>query len=220
MDVKGALSDPASRAANESGLGTKRRRARRDAILAAAIEEFRSAGLINARLDNVATRASVAKGTLYSYFRSKEDLFKAAVRSLIQPLLLGLEQRVATVPGSSEELLRQAIRQISSDVALTQSGRELFRTLVVEGRRMPDISEFYRDEVMLRGLAVIRMIIWRGIARGEFRRSAVVDFPELIFAPCEFMATWQLVFGDTHAIDAEKFVDAHIEFVLAALRPR
>ncbi len=197
---------------------SERRREREAAIVAAAIEEFQIAGLMNARLDDIAARAGVAKGTLYLYFDGKEDLFKAAVRSLIHPLFVRMEQNVANFQGATEDLLRQAIRQMYADVASERAGRELLRLMIAEGHRMPELAQFYYDEIAARGLAMVRMIIWRGIAQGEFRRSPAAEFPHLVFAPCKMLATWQLMFGERYALEAERFAEAHAQFVLDALR--
>jgi len=197
---------------------SERRREREAAIIAAAIEEFQLAGLMNARLDDIAARAGVAKGTLYLYFDGKEDLFKAAVRSLIHPIFGRMEQHVANFQGSTEDLLRQAIHQMYTDVARERTGRELMRLMISEGHRMPELAEFYHEEIAARGLAMVRMIIWRGIAQGEFRKSTAAEFPHLVFAPCKMLATWTLMFGERYAIDAERFANAHADFVLDALR--
>jgi AcrR family transcriptional regulator len=195
-----------------------RRRDRELAIIAAAMEEFCASGLTNARLDDIAARAGVAKGTLYLYFQSKEELFKAALRSRIHPLLEQVERQVADFKGPTEELLRMAIKTMYVDMAQSSSGCELMRLMVAEGHRMPEISEFYFQEIAARSLATLHMIIWRGIALGEFRRSPAAEFPHLVLAPCKLSMTWQLMFGERHALDVQRYADAHVEFVLAALR--
>ena len=203
----------------EPGCRSERRKEREAAIVAAAIDEFRAAGLTNARLDDIAARAGVAKGTLYLYFSSKEELFKAAVRSLIHPLLEAIERQVATYEGPTEELLRDAIRTMYVDVVPQNNGCELMRLMIAEGHRMPDLAEFYYREVAERGLATLRMIVWRGIAKGEFRQSPAEEFPHLLLAPRKLSMTWQLLFGERHCLDLERYAQAHADFVIAALRP-
>ena len=197
---------------------SERRKEREAAIIAAAIEEFQRAGLMSARLDDIAARAGVAKGTLYLYFDGKEDLFKAAVRSLIQPVFVRMEQQIASFRGSTEDLLRQAVRDMYAEVTRDRSGCELQRLIIAEGHRIPDLADFYYDEIVSRGLAMVRMIIWRGIAQGEFRKTPAAEFPHMIFAPCKMLSTWKLMFGDRHPIDPEQYAEAHADFVIAALR--
>ena len=213
--LQGGCCGPADADPRQRG---QRRREREAAIVAAAIDEFRASGLTNARLDDIATRAGVAKGTLYLYFDSKEELFKAAVRSLIHPLLEAVEQQVAHFEGPTEELLRQAIRSMYQDVTQQTDGCELMRLMIAEGHRMPDLAEFYYTEVAARGLATLRMIVWRGIAKGEFRQTPAAEFPHMLLAPCKLSMTWQLIFGEKHRLELDRYADAHAEFVLAALK--
>jgi AcrR family transcriptional regulator len=212
------LAETAGQAETDGRRG-QRRKDREAAIVAAAIEEFRAAGLTNARLDDIASRAGVAKGTLYLYFDCKEDLFKAATRSLIQPVFEQMEQQVATFQGPTSELLRLAILQMYADMAARPEARELMRLLIAESHRMPDLGEFYYREVVSRGLATMRMIIWRGIALGEFRQSPAAEFPQLVLAPCIFSAIWDMLFGPAQPLDLERYAGAHVEFILSALRP-
>lgn len=202
----------------EPGPRGHRRKDREASIVAAAIEEFRTSGLTNARLDDIAARAGVAKGTLYLYFDTKEDLFKAAVRSLIHPMLEAVEQQIADYQGPTEGLLRQAILRAYAEMGERTDGAELMRLMIAEGHRMPELVEFYHREVAARGLATLRLIVWRGIAKGEFRHSPAADFPHLLLAPCKMSMVWRLLFGERHQLDLARYAEAHVEFVLAALR--
>jgi AcrR family transcriptional regulator len=202
-----------------SDVRTNRQREREAAILSAAIEEFAAAGFEAARLDDIAHRAGVAKGTVYLYFEDKAALFKAAVRSLIHPTLARLQEQVMSAEGSAIELLRVSILQCYREMTADGARRELVRFLIAEGRRFPDLGDFYHDEVIARGTATFRMILWRGIATGEFRPSPVVDFPQLLLAPCVAASNWRLMFGDRHPIDLERYAEAHVQFILAALVP-
>jgi AcrR family transcriptional regulator len=196
----------------------QRRADREAAIVRAAIEEFIAVGLANARLEDVAARAGVAKGTIYLYFDTKEDLYKAAVRSLIHPVVQQVEREVAEFQGPTEDLLRQALRTMYADITTRTDTRELMRLLIAEAHRMPEVVDFFYTEMASRGLATIRMIVWRGIALGEFRPSPAAEHPMLITAGCKALALWQLIFGDRHGLDVARYVDAHCDFVLAALR--
>lgn len=211
--------EPVDEAEDGDAGGRGHRRKDREAhIVAAAMEEFRSAGLAKARLEDIAARAGVAKGTLYLYFESKEELFKAALRSQIHPLFEEMERQVADFQGSTEELMRRAIKTMYSDMANMGAGCELMRLMIAEGHRMPELADFYHQEICARGLATIRMIIWRGIAVGEFRRSPVAEFPHLVFAPCQLSMVWKLMFGASHELDLARYTEAHVDFVMAALR--
>ena len=217
-DKSNIMPEEAASTPDGDGRRGQRRKDREAAIVAAAIEEFQASGLTNARLDDIAASAGVAKGTLYLYFDGKEDLFKAAVRSLIQPIFEQMEQQVANFQGRTEDLLRIAIGQMYADMAARPQTRELMRLLIAEGHRMPDLGDFYYREVASRGLATMRMIVWRGIALGEFRSSPASEFPQLVIAPCITATIWELLFGPARTLDLARYADAHVEFILAALR--
>src|SRR5262249_30827806 len=76
----------AGQAAGGQDAGPLRREKRRAAILAAALEEFAARGFAATRLDDVARRARIAKGTIYLYFRDKESVFQELVRAMLSPL--------------------------------------------------------------------------------------------------------------------------------------
>ncbi len=219
MEVLARNAEVADHGAEQARLPREQRRSDREAaIVAAAIEEFCAAGLAGARLEQVAQRAGVAKGTIYLYFDNKEELFKAAVRTLIHPLMERIESDIAEFQGSTEELLRNAILTAHADMHERPQTRELLRLMIAEGHRMPDLAEFFYRETIARGLATVRMILWRGIAQGEFRQSPAVEFPQLVIAPCMMAAIWMLLLGNAHPLDMERYSAAHASFIIAALR--
>jgi AcrR family transcriptional regulator len=183
----------------------------------AATAEFAAAGFENARLDDIAQRAGVAKGTLYLYYADKAALFKAAVRSLIQPALARLQERVMLADVSAVDLLRESLQQVYREMTADSARRELVRLLIADGRRFPDLGDFYHDEVIAKGTATFRMILWRGIATGEFRHTLAEEFPQLLLAPCIALSNWKLMFGDRHPVDVDRYAEAHLQFVLAAI---
>jgi AcrR family transcriptional regulator len=197
-----------------------RQREREAVILQAAIAEFAAAGFENARLDDIAQRAAVAKGTLYLYYEDKAALFKAAVRSVIHPVLARIQDTVIAADGSAGDLLRTVLAEIYREMTTDDLRRELVRLLIAEGRRFPDLGDFYHDEVIAKGTATFRMILWRGIATGEFRHSAAEEFPQLLLAPCVAFSNWQLMFGDRRPMDRDRYFEAHLQFVLAAVQRR
>src|SRR3954467_7267637 len=112
---------------------------RRTAILAAALEEFTARGYEGARLDDVAKRAGVAKGTIYLYFADKETLFQELVRSMVHPVLGTLEKlRDVDVPARMlvEGLLGTFVREV-----LGTRRRDIVRLILTEGPRFPAIAE-------------------------------------------------------------------------------
>jgi AcrR family transcriptional regulator len=187
------------------------------AILAAALEEFIAQGFASARLDTIAERAGVAKGTLYLYFDSKETLFEAAVRGVISPVIERLEGAVFAPQGSAAALLETMIGIFYHEVVGTDR-RKVIRVLIGEGPRFPRLLGFYHGEVVSRGMAALRRLIDYGVTRGEFRPSAASEFPQLIIGPAMVAAIWTMLFSEFEPLDLEKYSKAHIDHVLNALR--
>lgn len=188
------------------------------AILAAALEEFIAQGFAAARLDAIAERAGVAKGTLYLYFDSKETLFEAAVRGVIAPVIERLEGAALAPQGSAATLLGMMIGIFYREVVGTDR-RKVIRVLIGEGPRFPRLLRFYHAEVVSRGMAALRRLIDYGVARGEFRATTASEFPQLIVGPAMVAAIWSMLFSEFEPLDLEKYAAAHVEHVLAALRP-
>jgi AcrR family transcriptional regulator len=208
------LSNPA---APPSGKEPKNERVRE--ILAAALEEFFQQGFAAARLDAIAERAGIGKGTIYLYFDSKETLFEEAVRSVILPVIDRIETVALTPQGSAEMLLRAMITTFYRDVVATER-RRLLRLLIAEGSRFPRLVSFYHAEVLTRGMAAIRHVLRYGVERGEFAPTAAVDYPQTIVGPAIVGAIWKLLFDDIEPIDLERLCDAHLDIVLRGLLSR
>jgi len=139
--------------------------ARRDAVLAAALDEFSSRGFEAARLDDVAKRAGVAKGTIYLYFRDKESLFQELIRAMLTPLVGTIEALgAADVP--IKVLAEQIVELFVREVYETRR-KDVIRLMISEGRRFPKLAEFYYREVLSRIIAAVRTLLRRAAARGE-----------------------------------------------------
>ena len=187
--------------------------ARRSAILAAALEEFTARGYEGARLDDVAKRAGVAKGTIYLYFTDKEALFQELVRSMVHPVLGMLEKmRGVEVPARMlvEGLLGTFVREVYGTPR-----RDLIRLILNEGPRFPAIAEFYYHEVIERVLAILRPILARAAERGELPNDSLARFPQLIVAPMLVGIMWHAMFDKFEPLDINAMVRAHIDILFA-----
>jgi AcrR family transcriptional regulator len=194
----------------------KRRRlvpaeARRAAILAAALEEFTARGYEGARLDDVAKRAGVAKGTIYLYFADKEALFQDLVRSMVHPVLGTLEKmRGVDIPARMlvEGLLGTFVRDVYGTPR-----KDLIRLILNEGPRFPAIAEFYYREVIGRVLAIVRPILQRAAERGELPNDSLARFPQLVVAPMLVGIMWHAMFDKFEPLDIDAMVRAHINIL-------
>src|SRR5215472_4124667 len=146
----------------------QRRKAERPAeIAAAALTCFAERGFAATRLDDVARRAGVTKGTLYLYFPNKEELFKAVVRQELLPNIARLEVMLGAADAPAARLLEELLDAWAELVAAPVSA--IPKIIVAEAGNFPDLARFYREEVVDRGFAVFRRVLRAGIERGEFR---------------------------------------------------
>jgi AcrR family transcriptional regulator len=186
-------------------------------ILDAAFKEFAVNGFEAARLEDVARRAGIAKGTIYLYFKNKELLFRAVVRSLIHPVLGTFDAHAALSAESAEEVLRGLMSRHYTELVKNDKARAIFRLLIAESGKFPQLSEMYYRELK-HGLGALRLVLERGAATGEFRRTRAVDFPQILMAPAGIATLWKLIFGERRTLDLDAYMRAHLEFVLLGIR--
>ena len=186
--------------------------ARREAILGAALEEFSSRGFEAARLDDVAKRAGVAKGTIYLHFADKETLFQELVRSMLTPLIGHFETLSAVdVPFS---VLAERLVDVVSEELIASRRKDIIRLIISEGPRFPAIADFYYREVLSRVFAALQHILQRALDRGELRHRGLVAFPQLLAAPVLVAIVWSSLFEKQAPIDARAMLQAHLDILL------
>ena len=185
---------------------------RRDAILAAALEEFSARGFAAARLDDVAQRAGVGKGTIYLHFHDKEALFQELVTAMLVPFIANLE---ATPPAGLpiRFVLQRLIDLFVREIYGTER-RKLIRLIMTEGPRFPQLAEFYYHNVVKRGLAAMRALFEAAHRRGELRSDALVRFPPLVIAPGIMAIVWSGLFERFASIDVAALMTAHLDLIL------
>jgi len=197
--------------------GRKPQAQRREQILAAAFEEFAAQGYAATRLDDVARRAGIAKGTIYLYFQDKERLFRAVVRGLIQERL---DAFAGTFHGPAPALFREMLARMYTRVVRNERARGIVRLLVAESGKFPQLSDIYHQEIIGPGLKAMRQVLKRGIASGEFRKSLALDFPQILVAPGVLAIVWKLILGERHRLDLDAYLKAHVDFVLGSLQKK
>jgi len=187
-------------------------------ILAAALDEFVEKGFAAARLDSIAERAGVAKGTIYLYFDKKETLFEAAVRTVIGPMIARFESLAQAPRDDAETILREMIETLYLEVISDPKKRSLLRLLISQGPRFQRLLRFYHDEVISRSMGALKRVLAYGVERGEFARSAALDHPQVIFGPALMAAIWTILFEEIDPLDMDAFSAAHLELVLRGLK--
>jgi AcrR family transcriptional regulator len=188
-----------------------RREKRRAAILDAALEEFAARGFAATRLDDVARRARIAKGTIYLYFRDKESLFQELVRTMLSPLVGTIE----AAPLS--EVPIRAVAEMIVDVFVREiygtRRKDVIRLIISEGPRFPKLAEIYYREVIARVLPVIRARLALAVERRELSRDALARFPQLLVAPALVAIIWNGLFGRFAPLDIRDLMRAHLDLL-------
>lgn len=189
---------------------------RAEAILDAARSVFLERGYAAARMEDVAARAGVAKGTVYLYFRGKETLFKALITSATSPPIQLLRTLLEDDRLSSAELLRRALGILGKEI-LTTDRRLVLRLVLTEGHNFPEIARFHHDEVIDKAMGLVRGIVERGVRRGEFTGTALARYPQLFAAPMLLAVIWEGLFGKIDPLDVDGLMQAHLEMLLHGL---
>lgn len=196
----------------------RRKDARPGELATAALELFVERGFSATRLDDVAKRAGVSKGTLYLYFDSKDDLFKAVIREGIVSRIAEAEERLRNYQGSTAALLRDLVHEWWEQIGSTKLGG-ITKLMMAEAGNFPELAKFYHDEVVVRGTALFAAAIQRGISAGEFREVPLEFAPRIACAPVLMLILWRNSFdlGETLQMDAGAYLDAHTDMLLHAL---
>jgi AcrR family transcriptional regulator len=189
---------------------------RRAAIVEAALEEFIARGFAATRLDDVARRAGVAKGTIYLHFRDKESMFEELISTAIVPLL-GRLVPPPSMDGSVRDALERFANVFIQEVATTRRG-DIVRLIVAEGPRFPAIADFYYREVISRGLAAMRALIELAIARGEIKQPELARFPQIVVAPAIVGVIWKSLFERHSPLDAIEMLRVHLDLIFGERR--
>ena len=182
----------------------RRKDARPGELLAAALDLFVEKGYAATRVEEVASHAGVSKGTLFLYFPSKEELFKAVVREHISGHFALWSDEIERFEGSSHEMLRYCLNSWWQHIGATKASG-IPKLMMSEARNFPELGAFYQQEVIEPGSALITRILQRGISRGEFRPMDLKYGVYMVLTPMMFLAMW------THSLDACCAPTARIE---------
>jgi len=184
---------------------------RRQAIVEAALEEFVARGFTATRLDDIARRAGVAKGTIYLHFKDKESMFEELIRTAIVPLVGRLTGPPPMGASIRETIERTALTFIQEIVSTPRA--DIVRLIIAEGARFPAIADFYYREVISRGLAGMRALIELAVARGEIREVQLARFPQIMIAPAIVAVIWKSLFERHAPLDAIEMFRVHLDLI-------
>jgi TetR/AcrR family transcriptional regulator len=195
----------------------RRKDARPGELLAAALDLFVKKGYAATRVEEVATRAGVSKGTLFLYFSSKEELFKSVVREHISGHFATWSEEIEQFDGSSQEMLRDCLQSWWEHIGSTKASG-IPKLMMSEARNFPELGAFYQQEVVQPGRALVARILQRGVTRGEFRPMDLQYSVYMVLAPLLFLSMWM------HSLDAcgdpatriepEKYLSTQLDMLL------
>jgi AcrR family transcriptional regulator len=194
----------------------RRKEDRPQEITEAALQAFAKKGYAATRVDDVAKRAGVSKGLLYLYFKTKEELFKSVVRSFVVPRIETLSRIIESSDMSSEEFLRGPFLDFARQLPGSPVG-VIVRLMIAEGPKHPDLVQFYWDNVVSRGMAMITELLQRGVRSGEFRDTAVARQPILFVMPVLVSIIFTLLFGKER-LDSRLLIETQIDLLITHLK--
>ncbi|OGB82612.1 MAG: TetR family transcriptional regulator [Burkholderiales bacterium RIFOXYC12_FULL_60_6] len=199
---------------------SRRKEARPGELLAAALDLFVEKGFAATRVEEVAQRAGVSKGTLFLYFPSKEELFKAVVRENISGRFAEWSDEIDRFEGSTHDMLRDCLFNWWERIGSTQASG-IPKLIMSEAQNFPELASFYQQEVMQPGTALIERILKRGVARGEFRPMDFTYGVYLVLAPMLFLVLWNhslgLCCGNHAQLDPHQYLSAQLDMLTHGL---
>ncbi len=198
----------------------RRKDARPQELLDAALALFVEKGFAATRSEEIAARAGVAKGTLYRYYPSKDELFKAMVRDNLSVHIAESAAQAAQYEGSIAELLSQMMQAWWAKVGHGNAG-VVCKIMMVEARNFPELARFYVDEVITPSQNLVGGLIERGIRTGEFRAVPIEATVHMLIAPMLHMLLHEHSFGEVDSchptMTAEELLDAQMSLLLHGL---
>jgi TetR/AcrR family transcriptional regulator len=205
---------------------SRRKEARPAELLDAALSLFVEKGFAAARVEEVAARAGVSKGTLFLYFTSKEELFKEVIRRNIAGRILEWNAQFEAFQGSTAEMLGQAMEQWWEQLGATKASG-MIKLVMSEARNFPEIAVFYQHEVIEPGQELMRRVLKRGMDRGEFRQVDLDYAIYSVIAPMIFLIMWKHSMapclsagGPAAMLDPHQYVRSQVDILLGGLLVR
>ena len=195
----------------------RRKDARPGELLEAALDIFVEKGFAGTRVEEVALRAGVSKGTLFLYFASKEELFKAVVREYVGSHLRAGLELLAVRQEPAAELLAYCLGQWWLRYGATKASG-ITKLMMSEAANFPELARFYQQEVVQPGRALIRGVLQRGVDSGEFVIDDIDNAVFVVMAPLMFLIMWQHTLGccvpTAERIDPARFLKSQIGILL------
>jgi AcrR family transcriptional regulator len=202
-----------------TGIRAQRKAERPLEILDAAFEEFVANGYVATRVEDIAARVGVTKGTIYFYFETKEQLFDEMLRHISVPFT-DVKDLMPTLTGPYSERIKAFIRIVYERITTNRNTRELLRFVISEGSRFPQVVDRHYEEAIAPMFDAARVLFEEGVAAGELRSSPLLKLPEIAISPALLLSVWYMLFADRKPRDVEAFIDTHVDLILNGMLPR
>lgn len=194
----------------------RRKEARPAEIITAAFQEFDEKGFGQTTMAQIAARAGISRTTIYLYFETKEAILEAAIRDRIERTIEEAAQNVQTLQGDFRTVFSKVIDLVYERVVLSDASI-ILKVLISDGRALPELVSFYRNEIISKGERTLEALIQRGIQSGEVAPEAAEYDVRVLIAPAIMSAIWRRIFDEVDPIDIEHFKRSHVKLVCDAL---
>ncbi|MBA3666620.1 MAG: TetR/AcrR family transcriptional regulator [Sphingomonas sp.] len=184
-------------------------KARNDAILAAALVEFVANGFAATRIDDVAKRAGVAKGTVFHHFTDKERLFESMARAVLQPWVDRIDQLVPAPDMLIRSVIEAFLTPLVEEIATPRG--DVLRLFISEGMRFPRLADFYHGEILSKLFGRLRPLLRIAAARGELCNPGIAELPQLIGAPIVVGVLWHGLFQRIEPLDHSALLKVQLD---------
>jgi AcrR family transcriptional regulator len=201
-------------------VSVQRRKAERPKeILSAAFEEFSKNGFAATRLDDIAARANVTKGTIYVYFSNKEVLFETMVQELMAPVIEEVDKLLSLEATTPEEVLRAFLEFTYDTIARDRRKRELIRLLLLESERFPDLTREHYSLFVCPMMDKFKSLMEELCSKGQIRDLPALQMPQLFLGSAMSLTIWRLLFTSAPEMDTDSHMEAILDLYLSGLLP-
>jgi Transcriptional regulator len=199
----------------------RRKQARPGEILDAALTVFAEKGFSAARMEDIAAKAGVTKGTIYLYFPSKEEVFKSLARQHVLDTLAMATEEARRFEGATFEFLTVFFQRFTS-IVMNSEAVVLPKIIIAESGNFPELVVFWRKEVVEKTMTMLASVINRGIACGEIRDVPAEYVAKLCVAPMMMSLIWRTTFASTDDVpfDYDAFIRVHLDVLHRGLKPQ
>jgi AcrR family transcriptional regulator len=183
--------------------------------LEAAFEEFTKRGFSATRVEDIADRVGVTKGTVYVYFETKEVLFESMIEHISEPFQELVKNSAPAIEDPIESL-QTFLRFLYDHLVDDRRMRELLRFVIAEGPKFPELIDRHYESFMGPIIATMESILERGASMNIFSKKPS-ELAKVVIAPVVATMMFHLIFDQRKTIDRNEVFDTHLQLMLHGL---